>query len=416
LSITRGHVFVKPFAIASQGVVSNPLVKRVNLISLTSAGTNEIFGNPVLHVGGTMLIPIGMPSSLAFGVPTVQRGAKTVTFSGIGTQLLFGNVLVKRLNSLFVTPITSSEAFGTVKVNRNIKLNSFFVPEAFGTVVVARGAKSLFVSSIVSISVVNSVTVKRGALNLSPVSISSGYTSGAYQLNLRIKPSSTASAFTTGNTIINRGAVTIGLSGVGTGFVSGLLSLHVSGINVLPQSISSQFATGNLSISRKIRLSGILSTEQFGTYILNSFRTVAVSSISSEQSVSVPNVLYGITFDGITSGQDFGFVSVQPEEVYVNLNSTLSAESFGVLRTSGVNYVNLFGINSILTINEPTIRLENQIKLLAITTKEFFGLTKVIYKYQTYLDGEYKRLRILKTDTDDKLKFIGITSNFKKLD
>lgn len=213
-------------------------------------------------------------------------GGGTVVIAGGGAQ------------TITATGIASGEAFGTARVNLQLRPTGIASAEAVGQALLRLTVAPTGIGSAESFG------AARLVLQVLPSGISSAEAFGSSTINLQVRPSGIASGEAIGSHLVTTGGLVIQPTGIagGEAFGTARLSLTIS-----PSGISSAESFGSPTVGLSIRPTGIASSEAFGTARLG--LTIAPTGIASGETVGAPVVLPGpvtIVVSGIASGESVG--------------------------------------------------------------------------------------------------------------
>ncbi len=325
-------------------------------------GFSEIFESQISTGNGGTVTLNGKTQASAG-----STGATTIatSFSRDWAALTFA-LEPDTLQTIAPSSITSAEAFGTAKTNRNILPSSIASAEAFGTQQVVGDFETTITPS--SINSAETFGTARMVHNVHQESIPSAEAFGTSQLNFKLFPGAVSSAEAFGNTEVQADQ-TVTASSIASAEAFGTAKLNRY---VVVEGMASAEAFGTTNVIRVIHPSAIASAEAFGS-IQQLSRTLPINAgIASAEAFGTAKLNRYITPSGIATTEAFGSARVVKT---IHPAPIASAEAFGsIQQLSRVLLVNV-GIAS--TEGFGTASLSIPVRPAAIASAEAFGLAKI---------------------------------------
>lgn len=181
--------------------------------------------------------PLMLRRRVIVKAPAAGGSPQTVSPGGIASGQAFGTAKVNL--QVRAQAIGGAEAFGTAKLNLKVVATSVSSAESFGTTKVNL---KIVTSGIASAGAFGAATIVQGT-RLIPSSIASGEGFGTAKLNLKVIPSGVASAQAVGNPTMV--------------------------LKVSPSGIATQESVLNPRLNLRLALSGLVSLEGFGAVIVS---------------------------------------------------------------------------------------------------------------------------------------------------
>ena len=338
-----------------------------------------------------------VPSSEAFGVPTLQAGAVVITIGrtgSVGSSEAFGSPSLAA-GAVQISPadLASAEAFGSpALLSGAVQLTPTGVvsAEAFGSPALQVGAVLIELAvGIASTEAFGSHTLATGQVTVSPSGIPSQEQAGSPVLiaDLQVLPFSIASQEAVGLASLNIELITIQVAGIGSAQVFGTPVL-TNGANILPTGVASAEAFGSplLLTQSNILAASVASAEAFGTPLLEALGALLPNAIASAEAFGVAelNALSFISPAGIASGEVLGNPALQAPAL-ITVASIASAEAFGFPTLNALSYISPVGIASGEAFG--TTILQRPIEVGGIPSEEVVGVLVLVQGAQITPSG-----------------------------
>lgn len=282
------------------------------------------------------LVPSGVASAEAFGTARLNlqiRPSGIATAEAFGTTRLnqqirandiasaeaFGTTTVQSAG-LFIQPgaIASAEAIGSAKLNQQIRLTGIVTDEAFG---VTRLSQQIRASGIATAEAFG-VTALIQQIRASSIATAEAF--GTAQLNRQIRASGIVTAEAFGTSRLNQQIRASGVSSA-EAFGTAVVSIAAANQNLFPSAIATAEAFGTTRLNQQIRASAIATAEAFGTARLGMF--IVPTSIASAEAFGLAKFQHYVVPSGIPTQEAFGLYRLQQQ---IRPNGITSAEAFGL--------------------------------------------------------------------------------------
>lgn len=282
------------------------------------------------------LVPSGVASAEAFGTTRLNlqirpSGISTAEAFGatrlnqqirandIATAEAFGTTTVQSAG-LFIQPgaIASAEAIGGAKLNQQIRLTGIVTDEAFG---VTRLSQQIRASGIATNEAFG-VTALIQQIRASGIVTTEAF--GTAQLNQQIRASGIVTAEAFGTSRLNQQIRASGVSSA-EAFGTAVVSIAAANQNLFPSAIATAEAFGTTRLNQQIRASAIATAEAFGTARLGMF--IVPTSIASVEVFGLAKFQHYVVPSGVPTQETFGLSRLQQQ---IRPNGITSAEAFGL--------------------------------------------------------------------------------------
>jgi len=239
------------------------------------------------------LVPSGVASAEAFGTTRLNLQIRP---SGISTAEAFGTT---RLNQqIRANDIASAEAFGNTRLNQQVRVTGIVTAEAFGTAALIQQIRASGIATAEAI--------------------------GVATLHQQIRTSGVATAEAFGTSRLNQQIRASGVSSA-EAFGTAVVSIAAANQNLFPSAIATAEAFGTTRLNQQIQASAIATAETFGTARLGMF--IVPTSIASAEAFGLAKFQHYVVPSGVPTQETFGLSRLQQQ---IRPNGITSAEAFGL--------------------------------------------------------------------------------------